>query len=95
MPQQISKETIGGEETVEITTTGGHRIFLDDLSGVIIFSTSGGLRIILDDRAGEVTFESPLAINLNGQDIVIRSNGDLSLESSGQVDIQGAPVRIN
>ncbi len=95
MAKQVTSDTFRGEETIEIITTGGHRILLDDASGVVILSTSAGLRIVMDDSNNTVKLESQGNIELDAQTIDIKASGSLSLKADVMVSINGALVKIN
>ena len=87
---------IGGDELVEIVTTGGHRIILDDSRSTVTLSSKDGLCIILDDESNKISIESFGSIELDAKaNLSMKAGANVSISGKGKVDIKGAIVNIN
>lgn len=102
----VFNDNSDGDTKLEITSSLGHKIVLDDAdSGKIEISSSGGHYIVMDDSG--ITIEdsggSQIKMESSSGEVTIKSGMSISLESGGNVDIkaggvltlEGALVRIN
>jgi phage protein D/phage baseplate assembly protein gpV len=83
------------DNKIEIVTQGGHQFVLDDANGEITLKTSGGLVLTLVDGGGRVTLEgNEISIKANGN-LKVESGANMDLQAGGQVNIKGALINLN
>ncbi len=93
--------TLDDDETegnVEITTSGGHTISLDDSSGsetITIEDSSGQNSIEFDATRGSMNIESGAKLSVDAPALEFTADGNISIEASGVLTLEGALVRIN
>lgn len=86
------------QEKVEIHTSGGHRIVLDDSAGresIEVVDKTGSNRITIDSVQNSITIESALKLRIKATVIEIEGTASLTLKSNAVLTIQGLPVKIN
>jgi Rhs element Vgr protein len=78
-----------------VTRSGTKFIFNDDKKSVVL-ETPGGKKVVLDDDAGiiEVEDENSNKITLDSGGIVFDSPADISIKSTGDVNIEGTNVTV-
>ncbi|MGM0621105.1 MAG: type VI secretion system tip protein VgrG, partial [Bacteroidota bacterium] len=78
-----------------VTRSGMKFIFNDDKKSVVL-ETPGGKKILLDDDAGSIEVEDENAnkITLDSGGIVFDSPADISIKSTGDVNIEGTNVTV-
>ncbi|MCP5049699.1 MAG: phage tail protein [bacterium] len=77
---------------VEITSSGGNSVKMDDKAGSITIK-SGDNSIIIDSKS--VSIESSAQLNIKANIVEIEGTTSLTLKSSTLVTIEGALVKIN
>lgn len=85
-------------EKIEIRTSAGHRILLDDAGGreqIEIADHSGRNTIVIDSAQNRITIESGANLDIKAQMISIEASAAMEIKSNGDMTIQGAMVRIN
>ena len=92
----IFNDNSDGDTKLEITSSMGHKIVLDDSdSGKIEISSAGGYSIVMDDSSG-ITIEdnsgSQIKMESSSGEVTIKSGMSMSLESGGNMDIKAAGV---
>ncbi|HXG31342.1 MAG TPA: phage baseplate assembly protein V [Thermodesulfobacteriota bacterium] len=86
------------QEKVEIHTSGGHKIVLDDSAGqerIEVVDKTGSNRITIDSVQNSITIESALQLKIKATVIEIEGTASLTLKSNAVLTIQGLPVKIN
>lgn len=103
--------TDGSEEGVTLETAGGHLLALEDEGQKVVLRTSAGQILTLDDSSNEITLEAGgdltiksnanltieagASLELKGQTFSLNGNATGEVKSSGNLQIQGALVKIN
>ena len=83
------------DNKIEIVTQGGHKIILDDANREVKLTTSGGLVLTLADSGGKITLEgNEISVKANGS-LKIESGANMDLQAGGQMTIKGAVVNLN
>jgi hypothetical protein len=68
---------------------------LDDANRVITLKTSDGLVLTLADSGGKITLEgNEISIKANGN-LKVESGANMDLQAGGQVNIKGALINLN
>lgn len=83
---------------VEITTSGGHTITLDDSSGaetITIEDSSGQNTIEFDATKGSIAIESGTKLSVDAPNLEFTADGNISIDASGILTLNGTLVRIN
>lgn len=83
---------------VEITTSAGNKILLDDATGqekIAIEDKSGQNKIEFDATQGSLDITSGATLSIEAPSVEIAGKGNLKLESNGVLTIKGALVKIN
>ncbi len=86
------------KEKIEIHTKAGHKIILDDSSGeekVEINDKSGKNSILIDSATNSIAISSQLTLSIKAQTIEIEAGGNMTIKSSGILNLQGSMVKIN
>ena len=95
---QLTFDDSDSEGNVEITTSAGHTILLDD--------SSGGEKITIEDSAGQNTIEFDATqgtldisggskLSLEAPAMELKADGNITVDASGVLTLEGALVRIN
>ncbi len=83
------------DNKIEIVTKGGHTVTLDDANSEIKVTSSGGLTLTLADNGGKITLEgNEIAVKANGS-LKIESGANMDLQAGGQMTIKGAIINLN
>ncbi|MBN1249429.1 MAG: VgrG-related protein [Anaerolineae bacterium] len=83
------------DNKIEIVTQGGHMIRLDDANNEIKITSSGGLVLTLADSGGKITLEgNEISVKANGS-LKIESGANMDLQAGGQMTIKGAVINLN
>ncbi|MEM7330547.1 MAG: VgrG-related protein [Chloroflexota bacterium] len=81
---------------VEIATSAGHKLLLDDSGKKLEIKTKGGLKLTLDDNGRSITVNSSGNIKLQANgNLDLNANGSLNLNANGQVNVKGAMINLN
>lgn len=86
------------QEKVEIRTSGGHKIVLDDSTGsqkIQVEDHTGSNKIIIDSIQNTISIESGLQLKIKSTKIDIEATAAMNLKAGGTLIIQGALVKIN
>lgn len=93
------------QEKIEILSSAGHRIALDDSSGkekIEIVDRKGTNKITIDSVKDSITIESGMqlkikanTVEIEGTSSVAIKGGAVSLEATAALQVQGKPVKIN
>jgi phage protein D/phage baseplate assembly protein gpV len=75
------------DNKVEVVTAGGHSLVLDDANSKVTLTSSGGLTVELDDGSSKITIES-------GNEIEVKSTGNMKLESNGNMDLKATQLTL-
>lgn len=83
---------------VEIVSSAGHTVTLDDASGgekITIEDSSGQNSIAFDATAGTLTIEGGTKLELSATNIDIKGDGQVTIEASGLLTLEGAMIKLN
>lgn len=83
---------------VEVASNAGHTITLDDTSGgekITIEDSSGQNVVEFDGTAGTLTVEAGTKLELKATNIDIKGDGQVNIEASGILKLQGAMIQLN
>lgn len=83
--QFVEEDQGGSKAGVQITTKGGHQIYLDDSGNNIVIKSSGNINL---ESSGNISMSSSGTVNMS-------SSGSFGLNSSGSVSLTGSNVSIN
>lgn len=95
---EITLDDDDSEGKVKITTSGGHTITLDDSSGaetITIEDSSGQIAIEFDAAKGSIAIESGTKLSVDAPTLEFTADGNISIEASGMLTLDGTLVRIN
>lgn len=95
---ELTFDDADGEEQVVIESSGGHTITLDDSSGsetITIEDSSGQNSIEFDGAAGSLTIEGGTNLELKATNIDITGDGQVTIEASGILTLEGALINLN
>lgn len=87
-----------GGAKLEIRTSSGHQIILDDASGqekIQILDKSGDNTIEFDSTQNIIAIESMVTLKLKSQTIEIEAGANMKISASGVLEIKGGLVKIN
>lgn len=87
-----------GGASLEIRTSAGHQIILDDATGqekIQILDKSGNNSIEFDSTQNSINIESMATLKLKSQSIEIEAGASLKISASGILEINGSLVKIN
>lgn len=83
------------DNKIEIVTKGGHTVTLDDANSEIKVTSSGGLTLTFADNSSKITLEgNEIAVKANGS-LKIESGANMDLQAGGQMNIKGAVINLN
>lgn len=88
----------GRDGKVEISTSGGHTVTLDDASGsetIVIEDSSGQNSVTFDGAARTLTIEGGTKLELKATNIDISGDGQVKISSSGALTLEGAIIQLN
>lgn len=88
----------GRDGKVEISTSGGHTVTLDDSSGsetISIEDSSGQNSVTFDGAARTLTIEGGTKLELKATNIDISGDGQVKISSSGALTLEGAVIQLN
>lgn len=88
----------GRDGQVEISTSGGHTVTLDDASGsetIVIEDSSGQNSVTFDGAARTLTIEGGTKLELKATNIDISGDGQVKISSSGALTLEGAIIQLN
>lgn len=86
------------EGKVEITSSSGHTVTLDDTSGsekITIEDKSGQNSVEFDATAGKLTVDAGTKLELKATNIDIKGQGQIKVEASGILELKGAMIKLN
>lgn len=84
------------EGKLELTTSSGHKISLNDTSKKIQIVNSSGSSVLMDSSSGDISIESTGDLSLkSGANVSIESGANISIKAGGQLTLNGAIVSIN
>ncbi len=84
------------ENKIEIQSSDGHQIILDDQNKNIKIATNGGLKIQLNDQGSKIEIISSGEIEIkSSSNMKLKAGANLDLEASGNVTIKGATIQLN
>lgn len=84
-----------GGEAIRIETAGGHSVVMDDGDGTITVEDTGGNEIEFDGDARSLTVSSEATVTIEAPHIEIKSAGNLDIEASGVLTLDGALITLN
>jgi phage protein D/phage baseplate assembly protein gpV len=83
------------DNKIEVVTKGGHQLVLDDANSEVTLKTNGGLVLTMADSGSKITIEgNEISIKANGN-LKVESGANMDLQAGGQVNIQGALINLN
>lgn len=88
----------GRDGKVEISTSGGHTVTLDDASEsetIVIEDSSGQNSVTFDGAARTLTIEGGTKLELKATNIDISGDGQVKISSSGALTLEGAIIQLN
>lgn len=83
---------------VEITSSSGHTVTLDDATGsetITIEDKSGQNSVEFDATTGTLTVEGGTKLELKATNIDIKGEGQVNIQASGMLKLQGAIIQLN
>jgi uncharacterized protein involved in type VI secretion and phage assembly len=85
-----------GQSKIQLKTTKGSTITIDDQNGTIEMADSGGSnKVTIDVNQSGITIQSGTSLTLKSQTISIEAGASLKLTASGTVTLQGNPIMLN
>jgi uncharacterized protein involved in type VI secretion and phage assembly len=85
-----------GQSKIQLKTTKGSTITIDDQNGTIEMADSGGSnKVTIDVNQSGITIQGGTSLTLKSQTISIEAGGSLKLTASGTVTMQGNPIMLN
>lgn len=88
----------GSDGKVEIESSGGHTVTLDDAGGsgtITIEDASGQNSVEFDGNAGTLTIEGGTELELKATNIDITGQGQVKISASGVLTLEGALIKLN
>lgn len=95
---ELAFDDSDSKEQIEIVSSAGHTITLDDSSGsetITIEDQSGQNSIEFDGTAGTLTIEGGTKLELKATNIDITGDGQVNIEASGVLSLEGALIKLN
>lgn len=95
---EIVLDDAENEAKVELVTSAGHTITLDDKSGsetITIEDTSGQNSLEFDATAGTLTIQGGTKLELKATNIDLKADGNMNVEASGMLTLKGAMIKLN
>lgn len=95
---EVVLDDANGEEKVEILTSAGHTVSLDDERGsetITIEDNSGQNTVEFDATAGKLTVEAGTKLELSATNVDITGDGNVNIEASGILKLKGAMIQLN
>lgn len=82
---------------VTIETAAGQSIELDDASGneTITITDAGGNEIEFDGTSGSLSISANTSISVDAPTIELSSSGNITIDASGMLTLQGAIIKLN
>jgi uncharacterized protein involved in type VI secretion and phage assembly len=102
--QFVEEDKGGSKAGVYITTSGGHKVRINDSDRKVEIETNGGHTLTMDDNGmGSISMSSTGSISIDARtSIDIRANTSISINGStisikapGPVTVQGTPIALN
>lgn len=102
--QFVEEDKGGSKAGVYITTSGGHKVRINDSERKVEIETNGGHTLTMDDNGmGSISMSSTGSISIDAQtSIDIRANtsisingNTISIKAPGPVTVQGTPIALN
>lgn len=89
-PQGHEIELDDAQESITVTSLGGHKVTIDP-SGIELETSGGGAKVTLDDQGSKVSVEATNSISLKASNITIEGKS-ISIKGSSSVQIQGGQI---
>jgi len=83
---------------LEIETSAGHTITLDDASGsetITIEDTSGSNVVEFDATAQELSIEAGAKLSIEAPQVELNADGNLTVDAGGVLTLNGALIKLN
>lgn len=83
---------------VEIETSAGHRIVLDDSSGgekITIEDKSGQDTIEFDAVSSSLSIEAGATLSIEAPQVEVSADGNMTLDAAGMLTLKGAVIKLN
>lgn len=83
---------------VEIETSAGHTITLDDASGgeiITIEDSSGSNAIEFDATAQSLSIEAGAKLTVEAPEVELKADGNMTIDASGVLTLNGAIIKLN
>jgi hypothetical protein len=102
--QFVEEDKGGSKAGVYITTSGGHKVRINDSDRKVEIETNGGHTLTMDDNGiGSISMSSTGSISIDARtSIDIRANtsisingNTISIKAPGPVTVQGTPIALN
>jgi phage protein D len=102
--QFVEEDKGGSKAGVYITTSGGHKVRINDSDRKVEIETNGGHKLTMDDNGiGSISMSSTGSISIDARtSIDIRANtsisingNTISIKAPGPVTVQGTPIALN
>jgi len=79
-----------------VSRRGHSLVFLDDpaQSGIALLAEDRALRISLNGTQRRIRVSADGLVEVVGQQVVVRSSGDATIEAAGQLHLKGATVKV-
>jgi uncharacterized protein involved in type VI secretion and phage assembly len=85
-----------GQSRIQLKTTDGSTITMDDQNGTIEMADRGGSnKVTININQSGITIQSGTSLTLKSQTISIEAGASLTLKASGSVTVQGNPIMLN
>lgn len=83
------------ENFLQINTSSGHTVRLDETAQKLTITSAGGHTIVLDDRTRQIQVESKGNMELKSQgNLSVQAGRDLNLSATGRVNLRGAQINL-
>jgi uncharacterized protein involved in type VI secretion and phage assembly len=85
-----------GQSKIQLKTTNGSTVTMDDQNGTIEMADKGGSnKVTINVNQSGITIQSGTSLTLKSQTISIEAGASLTLKASGTVTVQGNPIMLN
>jgi phage protein D len=102
--QFVEEDKGGSKAGVYITTSGGHKVRINDSDRKVEIETNGGHKLTMDDNGmgsismsstGSITIDAQTSIDIRANTSISINGNTISIKAPGPVTVQGTPIALN
>jgi phage protein D len=102
--QFVEEDKGGSKAGVYITTSGGHKVRINDSDRKVEIETNGGHTLTMDDNGmgsismsstGSITIDARTSIDIRANTSISINGNTISIQAPGPVTVQGTPIALN